>query len=79
MIRISLTWLLTSYLLAFVVLVVGLWLAIEWRRQARRRKARKKVLQCQTCGLEFLDPSNDLLCRCPRCGSLNERIQRLAL
>lgn len=73
MIPVSLSLLIFVYLAAMLALVFGAWLLSEWRRQRRERAAFRHVVRCAICALEFEDPSDTLLPRCPRCGSLNER------
>jgi hypothetical protein len=74
-IRVSLTHLVFVYLAGMLGLVFTAWLISEWRRQRRERLAFRHVLRCELCGCEFEDRSADLLARCPRCGSLNERFR----
>ena len=49
------------------------WLLNEYRRARREKAALQHVIHCRLCGFEFLDQSQDVLAKCPRCGSLNER------
>ena len=44
-------------------------------RQRRERAAFRYVLRCTLCGFEFEDKTSAILPRCPRCGSLNERLR----
>jgi hypothetical protein len=55
--------------------IFGAWLLSEWRRQRRERLAFRDVLRCTFCGCEFEDATADLLPRCPRCSTLNERFR----
>jgi hypothetical protein len=55
--------------------IFGAWVLSEWRRQRRERLAFRDVLRCSSCGFEFEDHSADLLPRCARCGTLNERFR----
>jgi len=73
MIRVSLTMLVFVCLGGMLGLIFTAWIISEWRRQHRERRAFRHVLRCELCGCEFVDQSADLLPRCPRCGSLNER------
>ena len=73
MIRVSLSYLVLIYLVLMLGPVLFAWLLNEWRRQRRERAAFRHVLRCSGCGFEFEDQTNDLLVRCPRCASLNER------
>ncbi len=73
MIRISLSMLLFVYLFAFLALVFSVWLWQEWRRQRRERLVLRYRLRCSICAFDFQDTTSELLPRCPRCGSLNER------
>jgi hypothetical protein len=73
MIRVSLSYLVLICLVLMIGPVLIAWLVNEWRRQSRERAAFRHVLRCSMCGFEFKDSANDLLVRCPRCASLNER------
>ena len=75
MIRVSLTVLVFIYLAGMLGLIFAAWIVSELRRQRRERHAFRHVLRCGLCGCEFEDKSSDLLPRCPRCGSLNERFR----
>ena len=75
MIRVSLSALVTIYLLLFLAAVFLVWLSSEWNRRRREKRALRYRLRCVICGLEFEDRSDALLPRCPRCGSLNERFK----
>lgn len=55
--------------------IFGAWLLSEWRRQRRERHAFRDVLRCSFCGSEFEGQSEDILSRCPNCGTLNERFR----
>ena len=72
-INVSLTMLVFICLAGMLGLIFSAWVLSEWRRQRRERLAFRYVLRCELCGCEFEDRSADLLSRCPRCGSLNER------
>jgi hypothetical protein len=73
MIRVSLTMLVFVYLASFLALIFGNWIVWNIGRLRREREALRHRLRCALCSFEFQDPSDDLLPRCPRCGSLNER------
>jgi hypothetical protein len=73
MIRVSLTMLVFIYLGIFLLVIFGNWIAWSIARTRRARQALRHRLRCVLCAFEFEDPSDDLLPRCPRCGSLNER------
>lgn len=75
MIRVSLTTLVTIYLLLFLATLFVIWLSSEWNRRRRERNAFLHRLRCVICGLEFEDRTDAMLPRCPRCGSLNERFK----
>ena len=73
MIRVDLSYLVLICLLLMMGPIFCAWLYNEWRRQRRERAAFRHVLRCNMCGFEFEDQTGDLLVRCPRCASLNER------
>lgn len=73
MFHVSLSLLLFVYLFGFLAVVFLAWLRFEWIRKARERRARLYRLRCTMCGCEYEDRTTELLPRCPRCGSLNER------
>ncbi len=73
MIQVSLTTLVFVYLGIFLTLIFGNWIVWNIGRLRRERQAFRHRLRCALCSFEFEDPSTDLLARCPRCGSLNER------
>jgi rRNA maturation endonuclease Nob1 len=62
------------YLGGFLVLIFGNWVAWNIAQLRRERQALKHRLHCTLCSFDFEDPTSDDLPRCPRCGSLNERI-----
>ena len=70
-----LTALVTIYLLVFLAAVFLLWIVGEWNRRRRERRALRYRLRCVICAFEFEDRTPALLPRCPRCGSLNERLK----
>jgi hypothetical protein len=74
-IRVSLAALVTIYLLVFLAAVFLLWIFGEWNRRRRERRALRYRLRCVICAFEFEDRTTALLPRCPRCGSLNERLR----
>lgn len=73
MIRVSLSYLVLICLVLMIGPVLLAWLYNEWRRKDRERIAFRNVFRCTMCGFEFEDKTNELLARCPRCASLNER------
>jgi len=74
MMRASLTMLVFVYLGGFLALIFGNWIIWNIARLRRERQALQHRLKCMLCALEFEDLSSSDLPRCPRCGSLNERI-----
>jgi rubrerythrin len=74
-IPVSLSALVTIYLLVFLAAVFLLWIFGEWNRRRRERRALRFRLRCVICAFEFEDQTPALLPRCPRCGSLNERFK----
>ncbi len=74
-IQVSLTTLVTIYLLLFLAAVFLFWILEEWNRRRRERRALRYRLRCVICAFEFEDRTDALLPRCPRCGSLNERFK----
>ena len=73
MIRIELPTLIFIYLFLSVIVIGGLWLFDGWRVQKRKKQALRYAVRCTICASIFEDKTNELLPRCPRCGSLNER------
>ena len=73
MIRVELPVLVFIYLIVFLASIFSLWIAYEWFRQRREKEALRYRVRCTICASIFEDKTNDLLPRCPRCGSLNER------
>ena len=73
MIRASLDSMIFAYLGSFLVLIFTNWIFWNISRLRIERQALRHRLRCALCSLEFDDASDDLLPRCPRCGSLNER------
>ena len=73
MIRVSLQFLIFIYLFGLLGAIFILWLSFELRRRRREIQALRHRLRCTICAFEFEDRTGDLLPRCPRCGSLNER------
>jgi hypothetical protein len=73
MIRVSLTMLVFVYLGSFLALIFGNWIVWNIGRLRREKQAYRHRLRCALCAFEFQDLSDDMLPRCPRCGSLNER------
>ena len=73
MIRVDLSTLVLISLLIMLGPIVAAWLLNEYRRSKRERAAFQHVIQCRLCSFEFEDQGQEVLSRCPRCGSLNER------
>jgi hypothetical protein len=73
MFRVSLTTLIFVYLTVFLSAIFVVWIVRNSRRIQREKEARRHRLRCTICAFEFEDPTDTLLPRCPRCGSLNER------
>jgi len=73
MIRASLTLMIFVYLGGFLALIFANWILWNISRLRLERQALRHRLRCALCSFEFKDDTNDLLPRCPRCGSLNER------
>jgi hypothetical protein len=74
-ISVSLGYLIIIYLGIMLGPILSAWAFYEWRRQRREKAAFRHVLRCSLCGFEFEDKTPALLPRCPRCGSLNERLR----
>ena len=74
MIQTSLSMLVFVYLALFLTIIFVNWIAWNISRLRREREALRHRLRCTLCSFEFRDESDDLLPRCPRCGSLNERM-----
>jgi len=75
MISVSLKYLVLIYLGIMLGPILFVWFLHEWRAQRRERAAFRHVLRCTLCGFEFEDRTSAVLPRCPRCGSLNERLR----
>ena len=74
MIHASLSSLVFVYLGILLAVIFGHWIVWSFARIRRDRRAYRHRLRCSLCSFEFEDGSSDLLPRCPRCGSLNERL-----
>ena len=75
MIRVELSMLVFIYLFVFLAALFSLWIAYEWKRARREKEALRYRVRCTICATIFEDKSNATLPRCPRCGSLNERLE----
>jgi rubrerythrin len=68
---------LSTLVLISLVLMLGpvfaAWLMNEYRRSRRERAAFEHVIHCRLCGFDFEDQGQEVVSKCPRCGSLNER------
>ena len=73
MIPVSLSVLVMIYLGLMMGPVLAAWLLNEYRKGRRERAAFRDVIRCSLCAFEFQDGTRDMLPKCPRCGSLNER------
>ena len=73
MIQVSLSVLVMIYLGVMVGLVLAAWLLNEYRKGRREKAAFRDVIRCTICAFDFQDGSRDMLPKCPRCGSVNER------
>ena len=58
-----------------LAIIFGAWLLSESRRRRRESHAFRDLLRCTMCGCEFEDHSADPIARCPRCGTMNERLR----
>lgn len=79
MIPVNLSLLVMIYLGVMMGVILAAWLLNEYRKGRRERAAFRDVIRCSLCAFEFQDGTRDMLPKCPRCGSLNERhpVQRL--
>jgi len=73
MIQASLTTLVFVYLGIFLSIIFAHWIAWNIGRMRRERQELRHRIRCMLCAFEFEDGSSEMLPRCPRCGSLNER------
>jgi hypothetical protein len=73
MIRASLTTMVFAYLCGFLALIFGNWIVWNIGKLRSERRALRGRLRCALCSFEYQDETDDMLPRCPRCGSLNER------
>lgn len=58
-----------------LAVIFGAWILSESRRRRREHLAFRDVLRCTLCGCEFEDSAPEPVARCPRCGTLNERLR----
>lgn len=79
MIHVTLTYLIFIYLFIYLNSIFGIWLWNVWQRSRREKLALRHRLRCGICAFEFEDKTDTVLPRCPRCGSLNERLKFRAL
>ena len=75
MIRVELSVLVFIYLFVSLAAIFSLWIVYEWRRRSREKETLRYRVRCTICASIFEDKTNNLLPRCPRCGSLNERFK----
>jgi ribosomal protein L37AE/L43A len=75
MIRIRISVLAFVYLLLLLGTIFGVWLAYGLRKKKREKAHMRSRVHCSLCSFDFLDESTTELPRCPRCGSLNERLE----
>lgn len=75
MIRISISALVFVYLLLLLGIIFGTWLSYGLRKKKREKMHARSRIRCSLCAFEYLDESTTELPRCPRCGSLNERLE----
>jgi len=75
MIETSLSELLSIYVAVFLAAIFCAWICYAWRRRRRENAWLRHRLRCMICALEFEDRTTTVLPRCPRCGSLNERLK----
>ncbi|HWB61763.1 MAG TPA: hypothetical protein VG733_19930 [Chthoniobacteraceae bacterium] len=73
--HVSLAYLVFIYLFIYLNAIFGLWLWNVWRQSRREKLALRHRLRCSICAFEFEDKTDTVLPRCPRCGSLNERLK----
>ncbi len=73
--HVSLTYLIFIYLFIYLNSIFGIWLWNVWKRSRREKLALRHRLRCCICAFEFEDRTDTVLPRCPRCGSLNERLK----
>jgi len=74
MIPLEFRWIISIYLLVFLAAVFLVWVGYEMARIHRESHSLRHRLRCTICGMEYEDRTSTLLPRCPRCGSLNERL-----
>lgn len=72
MIPIELQWLVFLGLMVFLAGIIGVWIAYESLRRARRARANRDLVQCRLCATVFRAGRFEGLPRCPACGSPNE-------
>ena len=62
------------YLLLTVISLLLLWLFLD--REARPKlytSEKKSIWQCYVCTHTYVDSQNDVISKCPECGSFNKR------
>lgn len=72
MIRTQLSGLFFVYVLVFLAVILGVWIAWEMARRFRDNQALKGRLQCAVCGLVYRQRQPSGPEPCPGCGALNE-------
>lgn len=75
MIPIELSWLVFVCLLVFLAGILFAWIGYAVARRKATKRSLRNRLRCRVCSMEFADPSPSALATCPRCGSLNERLE----
>ncbi|MEI6034472.1 MAG: hypothetical protein WCS65_09360 [Verrucomicrobiae bacterium] len=75
MISLPLEWLVFTCLLVFLIGIFFFWISYEVVRRVDASRSVRNRLRCPICCMEFEDRSPHPLAKCPRCGSLNERVK----
>lgn len=74
---------LSMAVLCYVGLLAGgvctVWFYSAWKVRREERQAFRYRVRCGICGFLYEDRGEEVLSRCPSCGSLNERFNREAL
>ena len=72
MIHLTLAWFVFIYLAIFLAGILILWIGYEMLRKHLSSTAAAQYFSCRICGASLTDSQNNIILKCPSCGSLNE-------